>query len=202
MSSHHIVRDEQEPAIIISGTGDIDFDVLGGYLEWSPTVVSTQSTVTTILARGIKIDVAVVQEELVEDFREIMQEQQPVKILGINDDDFVGSGLEFLRSNNHSACNIFADIDLDLRAVQPFSKDMDITFVNGHTKTLLYSKYEFRKWLGKGQVLRIQAPDHAEIVVEGLMRSEGENYKVKEDQVCSVRSDKIPMLITFDPTLK
>ncbi|RZK41505.1 MAG: thiamine pyrophosphokinase, partial [Pedobacter sp.] len=39
MSSHHIVREKQEPALYIHQLGNFDEEKLGQLLEWSPTVL-------------------------------------------------------------------------------------------------------------------------------------------------------------------
>lgn len=37
MSSHHIVRDDQEPALIIANGAACSSELLGQLLEWSPS---------------------------------------------------------------------------------------------------------------------------------------------------------------------
>ena len=39
MSSHHIVKEKQEPALYIHQLGDFNEEFLGQLLEWSPTVI-------------------------------------------------------------------------------------------------------------------------------------------------------------------
>ena len=41
MSSHHIVRDDQEPALIIANGASCSNELLGQLLEWSPIVIVT-----------------------------------------------------------------------------------------------------------------------------------------------------------------
>jgi hypothetical protein len=44
MSSHHIVKEKQEPALYIHHFGNFDEEYLGQLLEWSPTLlVATNS---------------------------------------------------------------------------------------------------------------------------------------------------------------
>ena len=45
MSSHHIVREKQEPALLVLGLDDFPDELLGQLLEWSPTVIVTADTV-------------------------------------------------------------------------------------------------------------------------------------------------------------
>lgn len=57
MSSHHIVRDDQEPALIIANGASCSSELLGQLLEWSPIVVVLDSAITRVIELGIKVDV-------------------------------------------------------------------------------------------------------------------------------------------------
>ncbi|HTM98138.1 MAG TPA: hypothetical protein VL088_05330, partial [Pedobacter sp.] len=59
MSSHHIIREKQEPALYIHYLGDFDQENLGQLLEWSPSVLVAASEYEKALSLGIKIDVVV-----------------------------------------------------------------------------------------------------------------------------------------------
>ena len=56
MSSHHVVREKQEPALLVLGLDGFDDELLGQLLEWSPTVITTQQIAERLNAYGIKID--------------------------------------------------------------------------------------------------------------------------------------------------
>ena len=57
MSSHHIVRDDQEPALIIANGAACSEELLGQLLEWSPLVIVLDSAIERVIKLGIKIDV-------------------------------------------------------------------------------------------------------------------------------------------------
>lgn len=57
MSSHHIIREKQEPALIIANGEACSMEILGQLLEWSPTVVVLDGAIKRVLDLGIKIDV-------------------------------------------------------------------------------------------------------------------------------------------------
>ena len=42
MSSHHIVREKQEPALLVLGLNNFSTELLGQLLEWNPTVITTE----------------------------------------------------------------------------------------------------------------------------------------------------------------
>lgn len=57
MSSHHIVRDDQEPALIIANGEACSDNLLNQLLEWSPLVIVLDSAIDRVLERNIKVDV-------------------------------------------------------------------------------------------------------------------------------------------------
>lgn len=59
MSSHHIVREQQEPALIIEDLRGIPANLLNELLEWSPTVIAIDELVTQLISQQIKVDVAI-----------------------------------------------------------------------------------------------------------------------------------------------
>jgi thiamine pyrophosphokinase len=57
MSSHHIVRDDQEPALIIANGAACSEELMGQLLEWSPLVIVLDSAINRVIELGIKVDV-------------------------------------------------------------------------------------------------------------------------------------------------
>ena len=57
MSSHHIVRDDQEPALIIANGQACSQLLLDQLLEWSPLVIVLDAAIERVLDRNIKVDV-------------------------------------------------------------------------------------------------------------------------------------------------
>jgi len=55
MSSHHVVREKQEPALLVLGLGNFPDELLGQLLEWSPTVIATPQTAEELVVKGIKV---------------------------------------------------------------------------------------------------------------------------------------------------
>ena len=57
MSSHHIVRDDQEPALIIANGASCSMELLNQLLEWQPLVIVLDSAMERVVELGIKVDV-------------------------------------------------------------------------------------------------------------------------------------------------
>lgn len=67
MSSHHIVRDDQEPALILYSADSGEVEAIGQLLEWSPVVVVHHQALDLALAMGIKIEAVGSPENLKEE---------------------------------------------------------------------------------------------------------------------------------------
>lgn len=63
MSSHHIVREKQEPALYIQQLGNFNEEYLGQLLEWSPTLLVAASEYEKAISLGLKVDVVFGNEE-------------------------------------------------------------------------------------------------------------------------------------------
>jgi hypothetical protein len=102
MSSHHVVREKQEPALLVLGLDGFDDELLGQLLEWSPTVITTGKTAETIHAFGIKIDWIIADVALPE-------LQEDVKLLPAGTDTFAEAALKYLITNSYPAVNVVTD---------------------------------------------------------------------------------------------
>ena len=108
MSSHHIVRDEQEPALIIANGESCSFELLGQLLEWSPVVMVLDGAVHRVLALGIKIDIVLGDFDKEEDWNTLLINHQPVEVVHTPDQNKTDleKGLDFLIAKGHKAVNI------------------------------------------------------------------------------------------------
>lgn len=112
MSSHHIVRENQEPALVILKAHALSFEKVQELLEWSPTVVVLDSEISAVLGWGIKIDVALCPFNEVEDWRITLTDQHPIKILAYQSGDPLLPAFDFLVANHTQGVNILGgDVD-------------------------------------------------------------------------------------------
>ena len=84
MSSHHIVREDQEPALLIVNAHAMAFEKIQELLEWMPTVIVLADQVETVVAWGIKVDVVIVPLTAMELWRDKLADQTPVKLIPYN----------------------------------------------------------------------------------------------------------------------
>src|ERR1700761_1754046 len=112
MSSHHVVREKQEPALLVLGLDNFADDLLGQLLEWSPTVITAPQTAEQLNAFGIKIDwiIANGNDDVF---------QSDIKLISCKGETLIDAAFNFLLGNEYSAVNIVTD-DLNLQNYAPF----------------------------------------------------------------------------------
>ena len=154
MSSHHIVRDDQEPALIIANGASCSFELLGQLLEWSPIVVVLDSAIERVLQLDIKVDVLL--GDFDGDFNpEIYKEKQyPLEIVHTPNQDKTDleKALDYLIEKGHKAVNIVwatgkrADHTItNITNIIRYRNKLKIVILDDHSKIFLLPN-KFEKW--------------------------------------------------------
>ena len=154
MSSHHIVRDDQEPALIIANGASCSFDLLGQLLEWSPIVVVLDNAIDRVLQLDIKVDVLL--GDFDNDFGpEIYKEKQyPLEIVHTPNQDKTDleKALDYLIEKGHKAVNVVwatgkrADHTLtNITNIVSYRNKIKIVMLDDHSKIFLLPN-KFEKW--------------------------------------------------------
>ena len=139
MSSHHIVRDEQEPALFILDFGNFQEEHLGQLLEWSPTVLVAQNMYEKISSMGIKIDVVICNKHIIEEF------QQGTKILYLNvKDDTLNVGINFFINQKYPAVNLICN-NFNIASIYHYVNKIDLVIFTKNKKYYPI-KTGFKKW--------------------------------------------------------
>lgn len=157
MSSHHIVRDDQEPALIIANGASCSFDLLGQLLEWSPIVVVLDNAIERVLQLDIKIDVLL--GDFDDDFNpEIYKEKQfPLEIVHTPNQDKTDleKAFDYLIEKGHKAVNVVwatgkrADHTItNITNIVSYRDKLKIVILDDHSKIFLLPN-KFEKWYTK-----------------------------------------------------
>jgi len=157
MSSHHIVRDDQEPALIIANGASCSFELLGQLLEWSPIVVVLDNAIERVLQLDIKIDVLL--GDFDNDFNpEIYKEKQfPLEIVHTPNQDKTDleKAFDYLIEKGHQAVNVVwatgkrADHTItNITNIVSYRNKLKIVLLDDHSKVFLLPK-KFEKWYPK-----------------------------------------------------
>lgn len=170
MSSHHIVRDEQEPALLIADPSALSLEYVDHLLEWSPTVIVTQDALKEVLKWGIKIDVVVAKMNNLEELKPRLQEQSPVQLLGFESDDLLACAYIFLAEHPYHAVNVLADIynSTILDLCKSYKSSIDsIIFYNDQKWSYIQTGH-YSKWVTIGHHFGIHP-----VAASTYFRSEG-----------------------------
>ena len=158
MSSHHVIRDEQEPALIIANGEACSFELMGQLLEWSPLVVVLDSAIHRVLDLNIKVDVLLGDFDRDFDAEKIRKEQYPLEIVytpNQNKTD-LEKAFDYLIKRGFPAANVIwatgrrADHTIsNITNIVRFREQLKIVIIDDYSKIFLLPK-TYEKWYPKG----------------------------------------------------
>jgi thiamine pyrophosphokinase len=188
MSSHHIVREKQEPALLLLGVNNFSDELLGQLLEWSPTVIATPLVAEQINSYEIKIDVIIadeIGESLQLDIRQIPQgDAGPVEAV-----------LNYLIKNEYKAVNVVTD-EVRLEDFIPFANTINIVIYSESVK--IYAvKPGFTKWKPAGEIIRILSV-YLNLQTSGLIAKGDNTFVTMNDGFINLNFDDDLIFISED----
>ncbi len=163
MSSHHIVRDDQEPALIIANGAACNEELLGQLLEWSPLVIVLDSAIERVLELGIKIDVLLGDFDRGFDAEYYKESQYPIEIVHTPNQDKTDleKAFEYLIEKGHKAANVIwatgkrADHTItNITNIVRFRESLKIVILDDHSKIFLIPT-KFEKWYTKDSIISL-----------------------------------------------
>lgn len=170
MSSHHIIREDQEPALVVDDGSEQNLEMIQQLLEWSPTVIVTERALERVLLWGIKIDVVIATEQHVDELRVLLQDQFPLKILSHTiASDAVDTALQFLTATKQKAVTLISHALLE--SVEKFPS-LDVAVIQNGKRWVFIRNGHFEKWLPAHTSLSIypkSAHPEPEIKKEGVV---------------------------------
>lgn len=154
MSSHHIVRDDQEPALIIANGASCNAELLGQLLEWSPLVVVLDSAMVRVIELDIKVDVLLGDFDRGFDPEIYKTSQYPIEIIHAPDQNKTDleKAFDYLIERKIPAVNVVwatgrrADHTItNLTNMARYRNLLKIVILDDHSKVFLLPK-KFEKW--------------------------------------------------------
>lgn len=153
MSSHHIVRDNQEPALLLVDVAGTRTAFVQEMLEWSPKIVVCEQALDEVLKWNIKIDVAIVQEAHRNKWLTILQHQAPVQVFTFAAGEVPWvTAFYLLRSTDHKSVQV---VGLYPGQIESVPDDLNITCVHHNTRWVYVRSCKFEKWFPAGVHLDI-----------------------------------------------
>jgi len=154
MSSHHIVRDDQEPALIIANGEACSMELLNQLLEWSPLVVVLDAAIDRVLELGIKVDVLLGDFDRDFDYEKYREAQYPIEIIRMEDQDStdLDKAYRYLIERGIPAANVVwatgkrADHTFtNLTNMIKVADRLKVVLLDNHSKVFLLPK-SYKKW--------------------------------------------------------
>ncbi|WP_184543910.1 thiamine diphosphokinase [Mucilaginibacter sp. FT3.2] len=185
MSSHHIVREKQEPALLVLGMNNFEEELLGQLLEWSPTVITTPDTAEKLNSFGIKVD-WIIGDAAEGDL------QSDVKLIPVNNDSLAVAALKFLTANSYPAVNIITDAP-GLSEFLPYAAKINLVIFNSEQKIYPVTT-GFSKWKPAGEQIEILTKSNT-LQYSGLQSSKSGIYKTTADGFFNLQFEEPFLLI-------
>lgn len=163
MSSHHVIRDEQEPALIIANGDSCNFELMGQLLEWSPLVIVLDSAIDRVLDLGIKVDVLLGDFDRDFDPNFYLEKQFPLEIIYAPDQEKTDleKALNYLIDRKFPAVNIVwatgkrADHTMvNLTNIVQYRDKIKVVVLDDYSKVFLLSNH-YEKWYPAGTIISL-----------------------------------------------
>jgi thiamine pyrophosphokinase len=164
MSSHHIVKDNQEPALIFANGADCSDALLQQLMEWSPYVLALDGAVHRLLDRKIRFDAWLGDFDSSAGIDEAgMASMGPIERVYAEDQDKTDlhKGIEFLISKGHKAANVVwatgrrADHTFNnLATLWRYHDQITVSILDDHSRVYPMSR-QFKKWYPTGTQLSL-----------------------------------------------
>jgi len=163
MSSHHIVRDDQEPALIIANGEACSQELLGQLLEWSPLIIVLDSAIERVLELEIKVDVLLGDFDRGFDASYYKEKQYPLEIVYAPNQDKTDleKAFDYLIEKGHKAVNVIwatgkrADHTItNLTNIVAYRNLLKIVILDDHSKVYLLPE-TFEKWYTANTILSL-----------------------------------------------
>lgn len=154
MSSHHIVRDDQEPALIIANGESCSSELLGQLLEWSPLVVVLDSAMHRVNELGIKVDVLIGDFDHGFEPESFKNVQYPLEIVQVKEQDSTDleKAFMYLIKRGIPSANVVWGTGkrmdhtiTNLTSLVKFQDKLKVVILDDYSKVFLLSK-DFKKW--------------------------------------------------------
>jgi thiamine pyrophosphokinase len=163
MSSHHIVRDDQEPALIIANGAQCSSELLGQLLEWSPLIIVLDSAMERVIKLDIKVDVLLGDFDKNFDSIKYRESQFPLEIIHTPDQNKTDleKAFDYLIKRKIPAVNVVwatgkrADHTItNLTNIVNYRNKLKIVILDDHSKIFLLPN-KFQKWYTKNSIISL-----------------------------------------------
>jgi len=175
MSSHHIIREDQEPALIVDELAAVSEAYFQQLLEWSPTLLTGDDALPLLQDSGVKVDVWFTRHGMAEPPQDstIVKPAGPV---------WMEAALTYLISRGQQAVNILSNRTNMRKLIHQYADRMNVVLLGNGQRTVM-ARPGFSKWKPQGETLWL----YGEVVAtHGLVHNEANTYTTQQDGFFSV----------------
>ena len=163
MSSHHFVKEDQEPALIIASVTHQTFEKIKPLLEWSPRIIVHYATLDSILNWGIKFDGVICTAALKSSFEKKLTEYEPLEWF-IYSTSFLQETVAKVMTRNIAAVQIMdAHEDYPLVELERL-KIHSVTLLTDSVRWSLIKSKKWRKWLPANSLIHVYGAGKTETI--------------------------------------
>lgn len=185
MSSHHIVREKQEPALLVLDLDDFSFELLGQLLEWSPTVIATKETAMQLINNHIKVDRII--SSIISD------EQSDVQHI-LTNHSYIEAAFDFLLEEKYPAVNVITN---DWEPLKAYANLINLV-VYTEAEKIFGVQSGFNKWKPQGEHIRI-IDKPLDLTTRGLKQIGEDIYETTADGFYNLQFSKPELLFIAEP---
>jgi len=187
MSSHHFVKENQEPDLFILHANSLG--QVQPLLEWAPEVIVAGPALDQVLSWGIKIDVVIVKELTDLTLYEKLQHQEPVRaIVCAAHQDYVSVAFDYLTKKSAKAVNILAESAMPGFSLVPEAAGFQVSVITAGEKLSFAAQGHYQKWLAGGSTIRIHFRQPPNVFVIDGLTADGGFFTANGDGMVKIRS--------------
>lgn len=185
MSSHHFVKEGQEPALLIIDA--VSHELAAQILEWAPQVVVFEKAVEEVLQWGIKMDVVIFTTDNHERLSTKIHIQAPIKTIESKTTEALQTALNYLITVQQKSTIIMVNDAMPLfQSLESFLSKLNITLLTSHIKWSAISTGFYKKWLPAGSILLLEGKTAVHIPPD-LTRT-NDRYEIAKDGMIELKS--------------
>lgn len=188
MSSHHFVKEGQEPALFILDS--VDFELASPFLEWAPLVLVTGTSLDEVLRWGIKIDV-VFAAERDDTIEQKVSVQVPIEVIRLKPKEtFTSCAFDYLIDVEQNTVNVLTTRPEEVLAeAETVAKQLHTAVVDPTFRWVGISTGRYEKWLTMNTPIFIRkSTEKQSMEIQGLIERNG-HFECLGEGIVSIRSD-------------
>jgi hypothetical protein len=185
MSSHHFIREDQEPALILANP--VYGNHISELLEWAPTIIVLEDAIDFSLRAGTKVDI-VISTDSHAAHTEAFRHQEPVMLLPArNSKEAIETGLSLLIGRKQRSVNIVcSNAQETIGMIGQFIDTIEVNVVTETNKYSYHPEGVFKKWLAPGHDFELK--DNPELRISGQVKREGEQVHILQEGMVEITS--------------